>query len=140
LHHHPCIQRAHIFAQVISTLPAWLDHIIIVDDCSEDEIAAIVQSLENPKINFYSTPANLGVGGTMKLRFFEALKTDSNIFIKMDSNGQMDPDCLEELLAPILERKANYTKGNRFMHTRELKNKCPLSADWVILDCLFFQN
>jgi len=36
------------------------------------------------------------------------------IVVKMDADGQMDPAMLPRLLAPILGRQADYTKGNRF--------------------------
>jgi hypothetical protein len=36
------------------------------------------------------------------------------IIVKMDGDGQMDPALLLDLVAPILEDDADYTKGNRF--------------------------
>jgi hypothetical protein len=40
----------------------------------------------------------------------------------MDSDNQMDPHFLIPLIAPILKQEADYTKGNRFLHTENLKS------------------
>jgi hypothetical protein len=34
--------------------------------------------------------------------------------IKLDGDGQMDPDLIPNLIAPIIDGHADYTKGNRF--------------------------
>ena len=39
----------------------------------------------------------------------------------MDGDGQMDPEQLLPLIRPILRGEADYTKGNRFLHTRQLQ-------------------
>ena len=39
----------------------------------------------------------------------------------MDADGQMDPDYLLQLVTPIVVGEADYTKGNRFLHERELR-------------------
>jgi hypothetical protein len=39
----------------------------------------------------------------------------------MDADGQMDPDHLLALVTPIVTGEADYTKGNRFLHERELR-------------------
>jgi hypothetical protein len=38
-----------------------------------------------------------------------------DIIVKMDGDNQMDPEQLPNLLEPIVERRANYTKGNRLL-------------------------
>ena len=39
-----------------------------------------------------------------------------DIEIKIDGDGQMDP----EFIAPIINREADYTKGNRFLNLEEI--------------------
>ena len=43
----------------------------------------------------------------------------------MDGDGQMDPAHIESLVSPIINTRADYTKGNRFLHYKEL-HKMPL--------------
>ena len=45
----------------------------------------------------------------------------ASVVVKMDSDGQMSPDNLMTLVEPILSGYADYAKGNRFFHTREIR-------------------
>ena len=44
-----------------------------------------------------------------------ALKEEMDVIVKMDGDNQMDPEQLPNLLEPIIEGKADYTKGNRLL-------------------------
>jgi hypothetical protein len=65
---------------------------------------------------------NQGVGGAVLTGYRAAHELGAEIIIKMDSDGQMDPEYLIPLIAPIMADEADYTKGNRFLHSRQLKN------------------
>ena len=41
--------------------------------------------------------------------------------MKLDADGQMDPAYLMPLVLPIAQGRADYTKGNRFLHQRALR-------------------
>ena len=43
-----------------------------------------------------------------------ALKFNPEIIIKIDSDGQMNPNLIPKLLEPILNGSSEFTKGNRF--------------------------
>jgi dolichol-phosphate mannosyltransferase len=103
--------------QVINALPLWVDCIIVVNDRSMDNTFQIVQGNTDTRLILLENQENLGVGGAMKRGYQEALAQGADIIVKMDSDGQMDPAYLPQLLAPIISGNANYTKGNRFLHT-----------------------
>ena len=42
--------------------------------------------------------------------------------MKMDADGQMDPRYLPALIDPIVRGRADYTKGNRYVHARQLRS------------------
>jgi len=44
----------------------------------------------------------------------ECLRRGADIVVKLDGDGQMDPDYLPALLRPLLEGTADFTKGNRW--------------------------
>jgi dolichol-phosphate mannosyltransferase len=71
--------------------------------------------------NYSATPTNQGVGGATLTGYQHAAELGAEILVKMDADGQMDPDALPALLAPIVHGEADYTKGNRFLHARELQ-------------------
>ena len=46
--------------------------------------------------------------------FKRAIEMGAKIVVKMDGDGQMDPTLLSDFVNPIVQGKADYTKGNRF--------------------------
>ena len=108
---------------VVEAIPPTIRHIIIVDDKSPDETWALIQNLaaSDPRVVALQNEVNLGVGGAMKTGFQEALRQGADIAVKIDSDGQMDPAYLPALIQPILEGKAEYCKGNRFLDSTALR-------------------
>ena len=112
---------------VLQNIPAIVAHIIVVDDASPDNLATLVENetRRDPRISLVRLAQNMGVGGSMLNGYAAALELHADIIVKMDSDDQMDPAYLPALIAPIVEGKADYTKGNRFLHARQLL-KMPL--------------
>ena len=101
---------------VLRGLPAWIEHVIVVDDASPDHTAELVKMLSkrNRRIVLVQHSKNQGVGGAMISGFRKALELGAQVIVKIDGDGQMDIDNLPNLLTPLLLGKADYTKGNRF--------------------------
>jgi glycosyltransferase involved in cell wall biosynthesis len=123
----PCYWVDKEIAQVIAGLPQYLKHIIVVDDASPDRTADIVTRVAktDPRIVFIKHDRNQGVGGAMKTGFQKALELGAQIIVKIDGDGQMDPAYLPDLLTPLVNGQADYTKGNRFRDFQALQ-KMPL--------------
>jgi len=51
----------------------------------------------------------------------KALELGMPVVIKIDGDGQMDLEYLEDLIQPILDNQADYTKGNRFYDFKALR-------------------
>ena len=120
----PAYFAAASIKKVISGIPDYVSDIIVVDDCSKDETAEIVTSLipGDGRINLTQHNINQGVGGAMLTGYTLALELGADLCVKMDSDDQMDPAFLPELLTPIIKGKADYTKGNRFIFLREIQH------------------
>jgi dolichol-phosphate mannosyltransferase len=116
----PAYRVAQQISRVISNMPHYVRNIIIVDDCSSDDTAVVVRRCESPRVQLISHQINQGVGGAMLTGYAVALQLGAEIVIKMDGDDQMDPRCLPMLLMPIIKGEADYTKGNRFIHTYAL--------------------
>jgi glycosyltransferase involved in cell wall biosynthesis len=110
--------------KVIANLPAGIHFMVIVDDASPDGTADIVQRLQDsdPRIHLIRHEKNTGVGGAVMDGYDEALRLGAEIILKMDSDDQMDPGYIPQLIQPIVDGEADYTKGNRFLHAAELKS------------------
>ena len=101
---------------VISELPKYLKHIIVVDDASPDNTSALIETLakRDRRIILIRHEQNQGVGGAMLTGFQKALDLDAQIVIKIDGDHQMDPAYIPALITPLLQGKADFAKGNRF--------------------------
>jgi glycosyltransferase involved in cell wall biosynthesis len=120
----PAYNEADHVGDVLRTMPAFVDRIFVVDDCSNDGTAHAAEACGDARVSVLRTPCNLGVGGATVLGYRHALKAGAEIIVKMDGDGQMPPEALPELLDAVVERGADYAKGNRFLR-RELVHRMP---------------
>ena len=111
----PARNEAPFIGQVIASIPAWIDGIIVVDDASTDGTDDIVRGCRDPRLRLVRLPFTHGVGGTMTAGYREALAAGYDIIAKMDGDGQMPPEYLPDLVAPLTREGFAYAKGNRFL-------------------------
>lgn len=105
---------------VLRGIPEWIARIIVVDDASPDASSAQVEALADARVVLIRHAKNQGVGGAVLTGLAKALELGAKIAVKIDADGQMDPAFLAEMVAPIAEGRADYVKGNRFFHLREV--------------------
>lgn len=117
----PCYREAKLVGQTLNRIPPWVDHICAVDDGSDDETAAAIGNIEDPRVQLVQHPNNLGVGAAITTGYRHALARSSELLVVMAGDNQMDPDDLRVLLAPVAEGHADYAKGNRFVHPERLR-------------------
>src|SRR5271157_2837173 len=86
----PAYNEALHIAGVVAQLPAWIDRVVIVDDASTDDTAAVADGLANDRVQVTHHAANTGVGGAMCTGYEAALKDDCDVVVKMDADGQME--------------------------------------------------
>lgn len=108
---------------VLRGIPAYIRHIIVVDDASPDSSAelAAAASREDGRILLIRHEKNRGVGGAMITGFKKALELGTEIVIKVDGDGQMDPCHIPALIEPLAQGGADYAKGNRFRDFKSLQ-------------------
>lgn len=101
---------------VLAGIPRFVRRIIVVDDASPDSSADLiaVAAKRDKRITLIRHTQNQGVGGAMVSGFKKALESKSDIIVKVDGDGQMDPRHISDLIAPLAAGDADYTKGNRF--------------------------
>lgn len=64
---------------------------------------------------------NEGVGGATITGFRHCLeRTDADIIVKIDGDGQMDPAECAGLIRPLVDNRADYSKGNRMRALRTI--------------------
>lgn len=113
----PSFRVAAHLPEVLRGLPPFVDHILVVDDGSPDDVSAATCTERTELLRHAS---NQGLAAAMVTGLRRALELDVDVIVKMDGDGQMDPTYLPALLGPITADEADLTKGNRFMKRRHL--------------------
>jgi glycosyltransferase involved in cell wall biosynthesis len=117
----PAYNEEAFITRVIVDMPDFVDHIVVVDDGSQDATSERATATKDPRLVIIRTPRNLGVGGAMQAGYRKALEVGAEVIAKMDGDGQMAPAFLYSLLDPLIEGRCDYAKGNRFRHARSLR-------------------
>lgn len=110
----PAYREAKMITTVIDTMPAYVDHIVIVDDCSPDDTSAVVSRSEDPRVSLIRHEVNQGVGGAIITGHRRAMELGSDVNVIMAGDAQMDPDYLPELLNKVTSEGYGFAKANRF--------------------------
>jgi glycosyltransferase involved in cell wall biosynthesis len=101
---------------LLAGIPAYVRHIVVVNDASPDGTAEIISAAcrSDERIIPITHKKNLGVGGAMISGYRKALELRAQIVVKLDGDGQMSPEDIPALVAPLIAGQADFTKGNRF--------------------------
>ncbi len=118
----PAYNVARYIESVVKGIPEFVDEIIIVNDGSTDQTSAILRGIQDPRVTIEHHEVNQGVGGAMVTGYKLGLEGAAEIVVKMDGDGQMDPQYLPALLDPIIVDGYTYTKGNRFLDNPQLNH------------------
>ena len=121
---------------VISRIPRSLaqfeTEILIIDDSSQDRTFEVAHKVgKRGEISFPITvlynPVNQGYGGNQKIGFQYAIHNDFDFVALVHGDGQYAPECLPDLLQPLLSAEADAVFGSRMMSRfTALKGGMPL--------------
>ncbi|MEL1265046.1 glycosyltransferase family 2 protein [Pseudoxanthomonas putridarboris] len=118
----PCYRARSSIIEVIRRIGPQAGHIIVVDDaCPQSSGQKVREEIADSRVEVLFNPQNLGVGGSVIAGYRRALELGATICVKIDADGQMDPELLPRFVAPILSGEADYAKGNRFFHVRDVQ-------------------
>lgn len=112
---------------VVSGLAPYVDHVFVVDDCCPQSSGKhLVDSSPGSKnFSVIFLKENLGVGGAVIAGYKAAKIAGYDIAVKVDGDGQMNPQYIPMLTAPIISGEADYVKGNRFFSPAYLSEMPP---------------
>jgi glycosyltransferase involved in cell wall biosynthesis len=125
----PAYNEEGFVGEVIETMPSFVDRAYVIDDCSTDGTWAEIQRAKErtedvavadggPGDEFLvpiQHEENRGVGGAIKTGYLEARDDGIDVVAVIGGDGQMNPDELDRIVEPVVEGRADYVKGNRFI-------------------------
>ncbi len=114
----PAYNESSQIGKVLTTMPDFVDKIMVVDDASKDDTVAIVQDIqgEQSNIEIISHDTNKGVGAAISSGYIWARDNAYDVTAVMAGDGQMDPLELDRVIGPVADGSADYVKGNRLFY------------------------
>lgn len=110
----PAFNEERAVAATVRGVPAFVDHVLVVDDASADRTFVEASGLRRRGLEVLRHPRNRGVGAAIATGYRRALELGVDAAAVMAGDGQMHPEDLPALLQPLVTRRADYVKGNRF--------------------------
>ena len=123
----PCYKVTQHVLGVIAAIGPEVERIYAVDDaCPDGSGHFIEQHNTDARVRVLRNPENRGVGGAIVTAYKAALLDGMDIVVKIDGDGQMDPALLPLFVRPLLQERADYTKGNRFFRPESVQGMPPV--------------
>ena len=114
----PAYNEGRHIAATLRSVPAYVDHVIVVDDGSGDDTVRRARNVAeaDPRLCVLRHAQNAGVGAALRTGYLHALGLGAEVVAVMAGDGQMHPEDLPALLTPVVDGEADYAKGNRLAH------------------------
>jgi glycosyltransferase involved in cell wall biosynthesis len=119
----PCYRSAHSVTQVVNSIQDEVGLIVCVNDGSDDALADVLNQLasQNGRLVVVTHERNQGVGAATISGYRVAIERGARVIVKIDSDNQMNPAFIPDVVAPILDGEADYVKGNRFFDIERVR-------------------
>jgi dolichol-phosphate mannosyltransferase len=119
----PCFKVTSHIGSVIARIGVEVDRIYVIDDaCPNGSGRFVEQNIKDSRIQVIYCEVNQGVGGAVMTGYRAALIDGCDCAVKIDGDNQMDPRLLKFFVEPILNGRADYTKGNRFFNLEDVES------------------
>lgn len=102
-------------ANLLTTYNSLLQYpydVIVINDGSTDGTQSVCENNNIPHINLIH---NLGIGGAVQTGYKYAVINDYDIAVQFDGDGQHDASCIQDIIQPIIDDKADFVIGSRFV-------------------------
>ena len=113
----PAYNEEKLIVPTLQSVPDLVDRIYVVDDGSNDETRARVTAQGNadPRVQLIEHEKNEGVGQAIISGYLQSSEDCCDIAVVAGGDHQMPLEQIPDLLDPIIDGKAEYAKGNRFL-------------------------
>jgi glycosyltransferase involved in cell wall biosynthesis len=119
----PAYNAARTLRQTYEELPHEIvDHVILVDDASQDETTALAHRLG---ITTFVHPKNLGYGGNQKTCYREALRCGADVVIMVHPDYQYTPALVTAMASMVAKGIYDTVLGSRMLGKSALTGGMP---------------
>ena len=110
----PAFNEVGKIARTLRSVPGFVDHVIVVDDASQDGTGRIARRSQRRGLAVLRHERNRGVGAAIATGYAAAFEAGAEVTAVMAGDSQMDPADLSALVETVVAGRADYAKGNRF--------------------------
>ncbi len=119
----PAYNEEELILDTLRGIPAFVDRVYAINDGSSDRTLEMI--VQRSKVDERVVPidhvTNKGVGAALITGYKASVNDGMDITAIMAGDDQMDPKYLPVLLDPVVDGKADYSKGNRLVDVDYVK-------------------
>ena len=123
----PAYNEEKLIKPTLENIPQTIDKVYVVDDASKDGMVGVIEEIakSDKRIELIKHEANMGPGQAIITGYLESSKDGYDIAVVVGGDYQMPLDEVERFLDPLIDKRADYTKGNRFFVLDKTFSKMP---------------
>ena len=135
----PAYNEEKLIQPTLKNVPSIFDKIYVVDDHSPDDQNSVIEQCaeKDDRIQLIKHETNRGPGAAIITGYLKSSEENYDIAVVVGGDYQMPLDEVDKLLDPVIDGKADYSKGNRFLlsklnDTLKQMPKTRLIGNWII--------
>jgi SAM-dependent methyltransferase len=119
----PAYDATRTIPDVVAEIPVEAaDRALLVDDASRDDTTRVALA---HGLDVIRHPRNRGYGGSQKTGYARALLDGADVIVMVHADNQYAPGLVPEMVAPILEGRADMVIGSRLLRDRAIAGGMP---------------
>ena len=113
----PAFNEELLITETLSSIPLFVDRVYVVNDGSTDRTHIIIDEISQSDTRVLPIHHNqkMGVGAAIASGYKHSVKDNMDIVVVIDGDNQMDSQIMPSMIDPIIQNRADYTKGNRLL-------------------------
>jgi len=135
----PAYNEEKLIGRTLKNIPKLIDKIYVVDDKSPDNQNVVIRKCakKDKRVNLIKHKKNQGPGGAIISGYLQSNKDGYDIAVVIGGDYQMPIHEVKNFLDPIINKRVDYTKGNRFLlgkidDTLKKMPRIKLIGNWLI--------
>ncbi len=125
----PAYNEQKLIIPTLKNVPSYFDNIYVINDGSKDATEKKVKSYRkrnsDKRIKIINHIENKGLGQAIITGYKKASEENNKIIFVVGGDFQMDLSEAERFITPLISNEADFTKGNRFMYSKNIKEDMP---------------